>query len=312
MKGNVKNGEAIILFCGGSGAKGEIFGASEWHNFTRLLSCLGLQPCDLLSKTRAELSDMFQNAELADRLTALLEGRFESNAQTERLSRDGIGVVTEEDEFYPSLLAERLPQSHPPLLYYAGELSLIRKFCAGYAGSREPEEDDAAFTESAVQKTAERGFATLSGGARGIDTVAERAGMRESCGVVELPAYSLLDRVRSSAAARALGSGNFLALSAAPSSPFTVEGAMTRNRYIYALSAAAVVIRSGFRRGGTWAGASEALRRGLCPVFCRENRDCAGNMALIARGAVPIGEDWDGDLSAVRGAVQMGLFDGRD
>ena len=61
---------------------------------------------------------------------------------------------------------------------------------------------------------------------------------------------------------------------------------MGRNRLIYALADFAIVIASDAQQGGTWAGASEALRSGWTPVFVLEHdRMPEGNQLLIKKGA---------------------------
>lgn len=44
--------------------------------------------------------------------------------------------------------------------------------------------------------------------------------------------------------------------------------------------------------------ATEALRNGYCPVFCRNNQKSLGNKKLIELGAIAIDESWDGKLDA--------------
>ena len=63
-----------------------------------------------------------------------------------------------------------------------------------------------------------------------------------------------------------------------------------------AQSSGTVIIRSDKGKGGTWAGATENLKHAWCPTFCR---DCEypGNQELIKLGAIPVTDDWDGDVS---------------
>ena len=73
-------------------------------------------------------------------------------------------------------------------------------------------------------------------------------------------------------------------------------------------------MKSDYNKGGTWNGAVDAIKKQLCPVFCREVSNYPGNAALIKMGAIPIDENWDGDVSKFRiekpkQAIQMTLFD---
>ena len=61
---------------------------------------------------------------------------------------------------------------------------------------------------------------------------------------------------------------------------------MQRNKVIYALAEAGLVVNADVDRGGTWAGAVEQLKKYAVPVFVRSNGDpSAGLEALLDRGA---------------------------
>ena len=74
-----------------------------------------------------------------------------------------------------------------------------------------------------------------------------------------------------------------------PDAGFSVGNAMGRNKYIYALADYAVAIDSTENKGGTWAGATEALKKiSSVPVLVRIKSDGSkGNQSLIKQGAIP-------------------------
>ena len=74
-----------------------------------------------------------------------------------------------------------------------------------------------------------------------------------------------------------------------PAAGFNVGHAMQRNKIIYALADAALVVTSDFEKGGTWAGAIEQLERlHFVPVFVRNGANAGkGNAALLHRGGKP-------------------------
>jgi predicted Rossmann fold nucleotide-binding protein DprA/Smf involved in DNA uptake len=100
-----------------------------------------------------------------------------------------------------------------------------------------------------------------------------------------------------------------------PDAGFNVGIAMMRNRYIYAQSSGTVVIRSEYNKGGTWAGAIENLKYGWCKELCWDKKAYQGNKALIEKGAIPIGNEWNGDIESLEssslnaGGEQLSLFD---
>jgi len=97
---------------------------------------------------------------------------------------------------------------------------------------------------------------------------------------------------------------------------------MGRNKQIYALADSALVISAETGRGGTWAGATEELKRaGRRPVFVRVGEDVPdGNRELTKLGARPFPPPpWEEDLAARLSeeqgtdspgiAIQQSLFD---
>jgi predicted Rossmann fold nucleotide-binding protein DprA/Smf involved in DNA uptake len=109
-------------------------------------------------------------------------------------------------------------------------------------------------------------------------------------GSIGILADSMSKTVRSAATRQALESDLVcLATPFSPSAPFQVGNAMGRNKLVYGLSAATVVVSSSAGSGGTWAGAIEALDLRLCPVLVRSGEDVPeGNRELIRKGATPI------------------------
>ncbi|MEH1784349.1 MAG: DNA-processing protein DprA [Nostoc sp.] len=84
-----------------------------------------------------------------------------------------------------------------------------------------------------------------------------------------------------------------------PEAGFNTGNAMGRNKYIYALADYALVVSSSFGKGGTWAGAVEALSRLQdIPVFVRlEGAVSEGNQQLHNQGAKSFpAEPWNDSL----------------
>ena len=96
-------------------------------------------------------------------------------------------------------------------------------------------------------------------------------------------ADSLEKGIRAADARTAIEEGQLvLTTPFSPHASFNVGMAMARNKLIYALSDFALVIASDAEKGGTWAGAEEALRAGWIPVFVVEGPGVPdGNRLLI-------------------------------
>jgi predicted Rossmann fold nucleotide-binding protein DprA/Smf involved in DNA uptake len=110
-----------------------------------------------------------------------------------------------------------------------------------------------------------------------------------------LLADSLEKALRASDARAAIEESHLvLATPYSPQASFNVGTAMARNKLIYALSDFALVIASDAEKGGTWAGAQEALAAGWVPVFVVDGPHTSeGNRLLIKRGAVPFPDTFD-------------------
>jgi predicted Rossmann fold nucleotide-binding protein DprA/Smf involved in DNA uptake len=87
----------------------------------------------------------------------------------------------------------------------------------------------------------------------------------------------------------ALQRGNLcLVIPYTPSAGFSVGAAMGRNKLIYTLADYAIVVASDAETGGTWAGATEAIKAGWVPGFVLEHDAMPeGNRLLLQRGALP-------------------------
>lgn len=67
---------------------------------------------------------------------------------------------------------------------------------------------------------------------------------------------------------------------------------MARNKYIYSLSKAVVVVKSDLNKGGTWSGAKESLKKGLSVTLIR-NASYPGNQELIRCGGNAIDDTFN-------------------
>jgi len=204
------------------------------------------------------------------------------------LAQDGITVVTEFDELYPRRYMERLNDAHPALLFVTGDIRFMSEPLIGIVGSRDVDEAGSEFARDVAFAAAGLGYGVVSGGARGVDKTSMRAAYDAGAVSVGILADSLLKTVRSGATREAMELGKIcLASPYAPTAGFSVGNAMGRNKLIYALSDATVVVAATEGSGGTWAGAVEAMEKSLCPVLVW--RKCAGCSALVSRGATAFG-----------------------
>lgn len=101
-------------------------------------------------------------------------------------------------------------------------------------------------------------------------------------------ADSLIRTIRDADTRRAIADGRLcLCTPYKPDAGFSVANAMGRNKLIYALSQATVVVAADEGKGGTWAGAVEALTQQIAPVIVRVGESAPpGNGQLARLGAI--------------------------
>ena len=243
-----------------------------------------------------------------DERTDKLLQRSEARASSlEALNGLGIRILTFADNDFPRRLFTKLGDFCPPLLYVCGDVSFNNRRYAGYVGSRNAEEADISSTKMMVAKNIRDGFGVVSGGARGIDTAALEHALTNGGYAVAYVSDNLQTRMHDGFTRECIVNGRLTLLSHV--SPFTqqlakkskasfVGAAMERNKFIYAQSAATAVVRSDYKKGGTWAGATEALRHKWSPVFVWDNDKYEGNQELIKLGGIPLSDDGKRVLAA--------------
>lgn len=297
-----QNANAILTLCSHLCVSDDVLPLEpkEWGMLAKKLVEQNMQPSDIFLLSREDFSQRLQmNLEQADRLIRLIDRNASLIFEISRYENMGIYTVTRADSQYPALLKKKLGNQCPPIFYYAGNLELLSKPTIGYVGSRTVGEDDETFARKMVQRTAAQGYGVVSGGAKGVDSIAAEAAIDNGCFSIAYLSDSMERKLKRSSQIRAIQNGQQLLLSVVkPNAGFNPGIAMMRNRYIYAQSEATVIIKSDYNKGGTWSGAMENLSHQWCGTFCWNRKTYKGNQALIQNGAIPIDENWDGDVLA--------------
>jgi len=256
---------------------------ARWSELSRRLTDAGLTPANLFTQDR-----LFDNDDetsirvlLADSTSALLE--------VDQLAQRGIWVRSVADDDYPDRL-RTLDTQTPPVIFGVGDPNLLHAGGLGVVGSRDVGPQGADIARDVATRAARMGLPLVSGGARGVDQLAMNAAYEVGGSVVGVIADSLQQRVRSPEILRAIDEGTTCLVTIQhPAAGFSSASAMGRNKVIYALADMTVVVASDLDSGGTWAGATEALRRGYGTVAVwRGPGEGPGNSALQERGATPM------------------------
>ena len=262
----------------------------EYHELARHLHDKGLEPADLLDGYMPEVSSAPRMRLDSDRLERLLGRGFLLAQAMERWSARAIWTVTRADPDYPRRFRERMRRNAPPVLHGCGDRAGMSSGGLAVVGSRRVNDALIRYTEDVGRLAAQSDIAIVSGGARGVDQAAMRGATEAEGRSVGVLANGLERAALNRENREALMDGRLVLVSPYdPSARFLVGHAMQRNKQIYALADAALVVNSDYGHGGTWAGATEQLGKlRFVPVHVRAEGDRSeGIEKLVERGAVP-------------------------
>ncbi|MDE0376535.1 MAG: DNA-processing protein DprA [bacterium] len=264
--------------------------------FWRLIDQVG-DPGGLLGRSEGDLIGSGLGEDVAARVMGLLSQAVAVAFELDRLDQSGVATLTPFDEGYPQRLQIRLGSRRPAILHAAGALELLDQPGVGVVGSRNVSKEGAEVAKALGRQAASLGLPLISGAARGVDQSAMDAAFQAGGTVVGVPARSLVRTLRTPDVRRAVHEGRTVMCSPyAPDSPFSVGKAMGRNKLIYALSDVTVAVAADNGSGGTWSGATEAIRGDYCRVAVwRGGGEGPGNEPLERRGALPLTDTSDLD-----------------
>jgi predicted Rossmann fold nucleotide-binding protein DprA/Smf involved in DNA uptake len=288
------NTQAILLLTAplitGAGKRSaDLLTPGEYKKLARRLRELGAKPADLLAQAAGDLIEACRRLVEPARLERLLARGFLLSQAVERWQARSIWVVSRADPEYPQRLKKRLKESSPPILYGCGEARLLESGGLAVVGSRHVDSDLIESTAEVSRLAASAGRALVSGGARGIDQAAMRGALEVGGRATGVLADSLERAAMQREHRRFLMEGQLVLVSPYdPGAGFNVGHAMQRNKLIYALADAALVVSADLGKGGTWAGATEQLDKlRLVPVYVRSagGGPQPGLEALVRKGA---------------------------
>lgn len=243
--------------------------------------------------------------EVPDGATALLNGEFDTSLlsiEQQRLAgllnrglgvfqsvdkwlAAGIWVVSWADSDYPSRF-KQLKHRAPALLFGYGSPNAFSERALAIVGSRNASDARLNFAAEIGRACSDNQITVVSGGARGVDSYAMLAGIVGKGTVVGVLADSLLKESGKRPYRDAIREGRMCLMSEVhPEARFDVGSAMARNRLAYACADAALVVECDPNKGGTWAGALEALKEGKTVYVLKGAR---AERELVERGAIRV------------------------
>jgi predicted Rossmann fold nucleotide-binding protein DprA/Smf involved in DNA uptake len=265
----------------------------EWGRFAAWLKENRLTPEKIMT---GELNELLRGWEdktvTSQRIEALMARGSALALAMEKWLRAGLWVMTRSDPEYPRRFKQRLGTDSPAVLFGCGNQKLLNGGGLAVVGSRNTSESDLAFSRELGKLAASNGYSIVSGGARGVDEAAMLGALAADGTVIGVLADKLLQHCSSAKYRKYLMNNDLVLISPFyPEAGFNVGNAMQRNKYIYCLADAGLVVHSGMK-GGTWTGAKENLKKDWVPLWVKETQDEeAGNKAIVANGAAWVSSD---------------------
>lgn len=296
------NTQAILLLTaplivGRGTPSSDLLSPGEYKRLARHLREIQHQPADLVSPDAADLRRACQPVIDESRLQGLLGRGFLLSQAIERWQSRAIWVVSRADSEYPRRLKARLREDAPAVIYGCGDTALLESGGLAVVGSRHVDDSLISFTMAVGRLAARVKRTIVSGGAKGIDQAAMRGALEAGGKVSGVLADSLEKTAMNREHRDLLLNGQLVLISPYdPSAGFNVGNAMQRNKLIYALADASLVVSSDLNKGGTWNGAVEQLDKlKFVPVYVRStNGSSSGLDALRSKGGLP----WPNPLDA--------------
>lgn len=262
--------------------------SKEWGRFALWLKEKSLTPEQLMMRQPGELLNGWSDKMITlDRIEGLMDRGSALALAMEKWLRAGLWVMTRSDLDYPPRLKKHLGTDSPAILFGCGNRALLNTGGLAVVGSRNATEPNLAYSRDLGALAAGKGYSIVSGGARGVDEAAMLGALEAEGTVIGVLADNLLRTCSTARYRKYLVANNLVLISTFyPEAGFNAGNAMQRNKYIYFLSDAAMVVHSG-KKGGTWSGALENVKKKWVPLWVKRMSDSkAGNAAIVRAGGI--------------------------
>lgn len=291
--------QATLLLCARFGSSSSKTDAKpltlrEYNNLAIWLKDNDLTPQDLLLlEIQNKLRQLKINSLEPHRILALINRGVALSLAVEKWTNQGLWILGRGDANYPKRLKQKLKYQAPAIIYGVGNKRLLSSGGLAIVGSRDIDSAGLEYTQKLAQTCAQQKIQVISGGAKGVDQASMLGTLDAGGTVVGVMADNLAKAAVAKKYRTGIKEGRLTLISTYdPNAGFNVGNAMGRNKYIYALADYGLVVNTTVNQGGTWAGATEALRKITdVPVFVRiEKNKNQGNDKLLEKGAIPFPE----------------------
>lgn len=290
--------EGVLLLCCQLGdPDSRPLTTAQFRELGRRVRTSSMDGDPLAELSAAALRQLGYDDDQAGRILGLLRRTSRLRDYVARGQAQEIQPLTRLSPAYPDRLRQMGQEASAPVLFYRGDVSLLRRPAVAVVGSRQlrPENED--FARQAGRLAAREGLVLVSGGAPGADLTAQSACLEHGGSCVIFVADHL-NAHPPQANTLYLSEGGY-------DCPFSPARALHRNGLIHMLGKKTLAAQCTFGSGGTWQGCLENLRRRWSELYVFADGSPAMT-ALEERGAVPVHR-----LESLRALVsgQISLFD---
>jgi predicted Rossmann fold nucleotide-binding protein DprA/Smf involved in DNA uptake len=223
---------------------------------------------------------------------AFVTARELAELQVETIDLDQIQLITKQSAFWPERFSASTSPKLTPWVFVHGDIGTLRSESIGLGGSRSATDLAVLTARSATALFVEHRKTIVSGGAKGIDSVAHTTAVDHGGHTIIVLAQGLQTRSAPIEWGEAVVAGSATAISEyPPGTPWSPFRAMQRNRTILTLSDAFFIPQAG-TKGGTYEAGLASIKMNKPTFVARFIGDLGasyeGNEALIGKGASPV------------------------
>ncbi len=200
---------------------------------------------DAYNATAQELVYAGIDSEIAQ-VFIILRNKINLDAEAQKLSAEGIGILNFRDALYPKLLLE-IPK-FPPILYYKGKMESNDELCVAVVGTRQITNYGRTITPQLVEPLVDAGIVIVSGMAFGVDSASHDVCVKKNRRTIAvlgggLDEKSLYPKHHAFLAQQILENGGALVSEYPIGTPNFKQNFVARNRIISGLSVATLIIQ---------------------------------------------------------------------
>ena len=225
--------------------------------------------------------------EEAYRIYSLLNRGVHFSFAVEKMAMHATNIISRFDPNYPRRLLARMHEAAPVFFYQIGNASLIGKPALAILGitgvKTTPQAREG--VEYVVREVTKRGWTIITGGELGLSHVAANAVLECGGNLIDVLGGGLYEHAESAVIAQLLEENRCTLISLEhPEAMFTVTHAIARNKVIFSLADAAIVMNTDNKRGEI-----DAIQNHYCDwIYAWTGANSTA--ALINRGATPVSD----------------------